>query len=170
MRPQPFSTDAGLTIEFAGPNSSKEETMDIEMLKKELEALKAKIAELEALNKKLQDELAAAQGEAGKQAQAFAAYKGAIEANGREERFAKLVSAGKCLPAEKGLILELAAHSGASDKSIEFAAGGKISLEEAYWKSLEERQPNSLGQEFATPERAGVGEDRGVRVDLSRKV
>lgn len=152
LAPVSFGADAkGTIIEFATqPQPQKEQGMDPEAMKKEIEELKKRIAELTtALN--------AATSTAAETEKAFAAFKGDVVCAKREQRFAALVKSGKVLPAKKGEILAFAAALG-NAKTIEFAAGDgtskKVEAEEAFWKNLEGGESHGLFKEFAAPAQA----------------
>lgn len=78
-----------------------------------------------------------------------------MEKERRERRVTALIEAGKVRPAEKAGVLNFAAALSKTETPIEFAAGdGKtesITLEERYWRELEERPADSRFADFTAP-------------------
>ncbi|WP_029896825.1 hypothetical protein [Desulfohalovibrio reitneri] len=91
----------------------------------------------------------------------LAEFRAARTKKDREDRFEALVAAGKALPGEKPQIMAYAEQLGQATQTMEFSARDghteEVSLEESYWRGLEQR-PDANGHLFseqATPDRAG---------------
>ena len=162
LAPVDLAETEGRTIVFAVPGDNSDNP-EGNMDPSEMEALKKRIAELEAELGEVKKSLAMAQGELESERNDFAAYKDSQKSKGRTSRFDALVKQGKVLPSEREKVLRRAALLGGSEeKTILFAAKGgateEITPEEEYWRELESREDNGLLREFAAPGGDGDGE------------
>lgn len=135
---------------------------EIETQAKELAAGKEK-AEAEA--KKAKEDL-------DKTVKEFGEFKDGQVKKQRERRFEVLVEAGKALPGERDQVLAFAAALAKDGETINFAAPGgqaeQLPKEEAYWRSLEARDPHGLFHDFKAP--AGDGGKPATPTNLMSKV
>lgn len=160
-----------ITVDFAAADAAgtQGDCMTVEELQKQIAVL---TAQLESAKKELDAAKSAKDGaerartdaekgkeEAEKKAEKatadFAAYREDVEKERRERRVTALIEAGKVRPAEKSSVLNFAAALSKTETPIEFAAGdGKtesITLEERYWRELEERPADSRFADFTAP-------------------
>jgi len=177
-----------ITVDFAATRGEGD-TMTIEELQRQigqlqgqLEALRAENADLKKKadsHKQEKDKAEAAKTEAEQKAEKanadFAAYRGKVEAERREARVSGLVKAGKVKPAEKAGVLAFAAKLAEQPGTVDFAAPGgateSVSLEERYFRELEERPVDERFSDFtAPPAHAGGRFDNFNPAELTAKM
>lgn len=157
------ATDAGDAAENQGDHMTAEElekqvavlTAQLESAKKELDAAKSAKDGAERARTDAEKGKEEAEKKAEKATADFAAFREEVEKDRRERRVTALIEAGKVKPAEKASVLNFAAALAKTETPIEFAAGdGKtesITLEERYWRELEERPADSRFADFSAP-------------------
>lgn len=176
-----------ITVDFIA-SGDEGAAMGIEELQRKIGQLQAQIetlkSENETLKKKLDEEKAAkdsaesARTDAEKQAEQvgadFAAYRGKVEAERREARVSGLVKAGKVKPAEKAGVLafvaKLAEQSGTVDFSAPDGRTESVSLEERYFRELEERPVDERFSDFTAPPAHAGGEPSWKPEDMAAKL
>lgn len=173
--------DDAITINF-----SNEENAMPEDLQREIGALKERVASLEKENaalkeqaksskevkEKAEGEKKAAEEKAEKTAAEFAAYRGKVETEKREQRISALVASGKITPAEKAGVLQFAAALAKQDGVFDFASQNgteKLTLEEKYLAELEARPSDLRNMEFAAQPRPDQTQE-AVPQDLTFKL
>lgn len=156
-----------ITVDFAAENQGDHMTVEelqkqvavltaqLESAKKELDAAKSAGEKAERARTDAEKGKEEAEKKAEKATADFAAYREDVEKERRERRVTALIEAGKVRPAEKSSVLNFAAALSKTETPIEFAAGdGKtesITLEERYWRELEERPADSRFADFTAP-------------------
>ena len=163
----------------------EEAHMDVEELKRQLEAARAEIAKLKAGDEfaeerkakdaeieDLKTKLKTAQDGKAKAEQDFAEFKAGQAKQARETRVDALIAEGKLMPTERANSLAFAEALAASPGEMEFSAGEgkaveKVSKEEAYWRGLEARDPHGLFGEFKAP--SGGPKDQPLPGNLAGK-
>ena len=156
-----------ITVDFAAENQVDHMTVEdlrkqvtvltaqLESAKKELDAAKSAGEKAERARTDAEKGKEEAEKKAEKATADFAAFREDVEKERRERRVTGLIEAGKVRPAEKASVLNFAAALAKTETPIEFAAGdGKtesITLEERYWRELEERPADSRFADFSAP-------------------
>lgn len=123
--------------------------------------IEAQARELAADKEKAEAEAKKAKEDLDKTVKEFGEFKDGQVKKQRERRFEVLVEAGKALPGEKDQVLAFAAALAKDSETINFAAPGgqaeQLPKEEAYWRSLEARDPHGLFRDFKAPDGDGGG-------------
>ena len=174
-------TENDQVFEYANHNEPNITNTKTEVPTMDLEKALERITQLEAANTDYAARLEAAQTDA-KTARdelenvnlQFTAYRNEARDKERQSRMKRLMEQGKVLPAESEKIMAFARGLSRSEETLEFAGteGAKetLTLEEAYWRSIEDRTPSDLTREFATSDRVSTGTEHTEYVDLTRKV
>lgn len=182
------SGDDCITVDFAAENQGDYMTVEelqkqiavltaqLESAKKELDAVKSAKDGAERAKTDAEKGKTEAEKKAEKVSADFAAYRGEVEGERRERRVTALIEAGKVKPAEKAGVLSFAAALSKTEAPIEFAASdGKtesISLEERYWRELEERPADPRFADFSAPpaHASGLPADPVNPADITSKL
>lgn len=146
----------------------------IETLKSENESLKKKLAEEKAAKDSAESARTDAETQAEQVGADFAAYRGKVEAERREARVSGLVKAGKVKPAEKAGVLAFAAKLAEQSGTVDFSAPDgrteSVSLEERYFRELEERPVDERFSDFTAPPAHAGGEPSWKPEDMAAKL
>lgn len=168
--------DESLTLFFSikeGGNKMDKEALELlakmqaeaKEKEKELEALKAKITELEAQTKTLTDEKTAAEKQTEEVKAEFAKFQDETRTKARTARVDALVESGRVTPSERDKVIAMASALGST--TANFASdSGQITAEEQYLKDLEGKEPAALFSSFTEPQK----KDNPVAVSGSKMV
>ena len=166
LKPVAFAADGNDMVLKFSQEQNQEDGVNPDELKKEIEELKALLAEKTAALIKAEEALDTEKKD-------FAAFRTETESKAREARVLALVEKGKVLPADRQKVLQFARALAAGGDTMDFAAPDgsteKIPADEAFLRDLERRPDDAYGlfSEFATPERAGERAQAGGDVPLN---
>lgn len=168
-----FGGDDGVTISFSNDGGS---TVDIEELARKVVALEAQVNKLTGEKDEAEKGKTAAEDEAKATGAEFAAFKGTVLSQKREQRMQALVESGKLTPAQLPDALSFATALAEVQAPVNFsAADGKqeqVSAEERYFRELENRPADLRAANFATqvPGHIAPAHDPAIHVDITGKL